>query len=59
MDEVQNTIAKKEEKDKTEKVLRIITVIIVLYFVIYGGVLLDIIPWDRAKELIYYLIKNG
>ena len=59
MDDVQKTIAKKERQEKTEKVLKTITVIIVLYFIIYGGVLLDIIPWDKAKELIYYLINNG
>lgn len=59
MDEVQKSIAKNDSKDKTEKVLRTITVIIVLYFIIYGGVLLDIIPWDKAKELIYYLINHG
>lgn len=59
MDDVQKTIAKKDEQGKTEKVLKTITVIIVLYFIIYGGVLLDIIPWDKAKELIYYLINNG
>lgn len=59
MDDVQKTIAKKEGQEKTEKVLKTITVIIVLYFIIYGGVLLDIIPWDKAKELIYYLINNG
>jgi hypothetical protein len=59
MDEVQKSIAKNDSKEKTEKVLRTITVIIVLYFIIYGGVLLDIIPWDKAKEFIYYLINHG
>jgi hypothetical protein len=59
MDDVQKTIAKKDGQEKTEKTLKYITVIIVLYFIIYGGVLLDIIPWDKAKELIKYLQNYG
>jgi L-asparagine transporter-like permease len=59
MSDEQKTIAKKEQQEKTEKILKSITVIIVLYFIIYGGVLLDIIPWDKAREFIHFLQNYG
>ena len=39
--------------------LKYLTLIIVVYFIIYGGDRLNIIPWDKAKELIKYVQLYG
>lgn len=59
MEEIQRSLEKKDENKKSSKMLKYLTLIIVVYFIIYGGDRLNIIPWDKAKELIKYVQLYG